>query len=279
MDIWQTANPDDGTGPGWLGRWLDLAGPDPMRAISIGATLPIVLRGQSQSAIAITGPRIDLPGGPGVRPAYSALQTSGADRLAMQAVVAASGRDLIEVQRQLDDLPTSSAGGTGSAARSSTVAGQLQMVAELIKAGAPTKVYQVSLSSFDTHSDEKPTHEGLLSQLDKAVTGFFSALGSASNSPGRGCVVMTYSEFGRRPLENASGGTDHGAAAPLFVMGRTVRGGRFYGDEPSLTALDSNGNLLHTTDFRSVYATVLDRVIGADPAQVLGARFPLLDFV
>jgi uncharacterized protein (DUF1501 family) len=90
---------------------------------------------------------------------------------------------------------------------------------------------------------------------------------------------MTFSEFGRRPAENASGGTDHGAAAPLFIAGHQINGGRFYGDEPSLTALDEDGNLRYTVDFRAVYATVLERVVGVDSESVLGARFPPLPFV
>jgi len=286
MDIWQTANPVDGSGPGWLGRWLDATGDDPMRAISVGATLPPVLRGNEQSATAITGPRITLPGGTGLQDAYAALQDAGPDRAGLVAMVASAGRELLQVKGQLDALPsagssTGAASGTGSGAAqkasAATLSGQLQTVATLINAGASTKVYQVSLSSFDTHADEKSNHERLLAELDQAVTGFFAALGAGAKSPN--AVVMTYSEFGRRPLENASGGTDHGAAAPLFVAGRAVRGGQFYGEEPSLAALDPNGNLRYTTDFRSVYATVLERVVGVDPASILGGKYPTLGFV
>ena len=89
---------------------------------------------------------------------------------------------------------------------------------------------------------------------------------------------MTYSEFGRRVAENASGGTDHGTASPLFVAGSSVRGGRFYGEQPSLTDLDG-GDLKHTVDFRSVYATMLDRVVGVDPKSFLGASYPTLALV
>ncbi|MGH9116106.1 MAG: DUF1501 domain-containing protein, partial [Acidimicrobiales bacterium] len=142
---------------------------------------------------------------------------------------------------------------------------------------APTKVYQVSFGSFDTHAGERGTHERLLEELDGGVAGFFSALEGSAQAAG--VVVMTYSEFGRRVAENASGGTDHGTAAPMFVAGHEVRGGRFYGEQPSLTKLDSNGNLLPSVDFRQVYATVLDRVIGIDPKAVLGGRFATLGFV
>jgi len=89
---------------------------------------------------------------------------------------------------------------------------------------------------------------------------------------------MTYSEFGRRVAQNASGGTDHGTAAPLFVVGRAVKGGQFYGDEPSLSAL-ADGNLKFSTDFRSVYATMLGQVVGVDPKVALNGTFALLKLV
>ncbi|MDQ2729236.1 MAG: DUF1501 domain-containing protein, partial [Actinomycetota bacterium] len=155
-------------------------------------------------------------------------------------------------------------------------ADQLGLVASLIRAGAPTQVYQVSLSSFDTHGEEKATQERLLAELDAGVTGFFHGL---DGHPGASDVVlMTYSEFGRRVAENASGGTDHGTASPLFVAGPAVRGGTFYGEQPSLTDLN-DGDLKYNVDFRSVYATMLDRVVGVDPKSFLGASYPTLALV
>lgn len=279
MAIWQTANVTDGTGTGWLGRWLDRNPDDPMLALSLGATLPPLLRGQQRAATAITAERISLPGGLQVQAAYAALQAPGPDRRGLAGAVASTGADLLAARADLDrlSLPAPAPGATpasgAASGAASGLAGQLETVATLIKAGAPTRVYQVSLSSFDTHADEKANHERLLGELDSAVTAFMQSLS------GRPVVVMTYSEFGRRPVENASGGTDHGTASPLFVLGEQVRGGVFYGEEPSLSSLDANGNLLHTVDFRSVYATVLERVLGSDPEPVLGATFPTLAFV
>jgi uncharacterized protein (DUF1501 family) len=276
MAIWQTANPTDGTGAGWLGRWLDGTGADPLRAISVGATLPILLRGEKQSATALTAPRITLPGDQDFQDAFASLQAPGADRTGLASLAAASGAGLLQVENRLDQL-TPAASPPATEVDASSLAGQLQTVAALINAGTPTRVYQVSLASFDTHAAEKANHERLLTELDQALTAFLAAVGSGD--PGRETVVMTYSEFGRRPRENASGGTDHGTAAPLFVAGPTVQGGRFYGEEPSLTALDVNGNVKFSTDFRSVYATVLEQVIGVDSAPILGGRYPTLGFV
>jgi uncharacterized protein (DUF1501 family) len=280
MDIWQTANPSDGSGAGWLGRWLDLGGTDPLQALSVGPTLPLVMRGEKRAATAVTGPTITLPGPAGFQSAFAALARPGSDRPGLAGGVAASLSELLAARAEMSTLhPSATAAGAGPASSGgdkgggTTLSDQLAVVAALINAGAPTRVYQVSLSSFDTHAGEKPDQERMLKELDDGVKSFFAALPA-----GHPAVLMTYSEFGRRPVENASGGTDHGAASVLFVAGAPVKGGRYYGEQPSLTQLDPDGNLVYNVDFRSVYATVLDRVLGADPAAVLGAKFPTLGF-
>jgi uncharacterized protein (DUF1501 family) len=303
MDIWQTANPE-GSGSGWLGRWLDATGRDPMRAISVGATLPTALRGDKTAATAITSGTITIPGRPTFIGAYTQLAGNGPDRAGLAGLAATSDSDLLSVRTDLDRLHVTSpstapaggkpGGGTPTTASSTTVGApartpaagsraagtsfsdQLGLVASLLKAGAPTRVYQVSLSNFDTHGNEKATHERLLAELDAGITGFFHSL--AGEPVASDVVLMTYSEFGRRVAENASGGTDHGTASPLFVAGPAVRGGRFYGEQPSLTDLD-DGDLKYNVDFRSVYATMLDRVVGVDPKSFLGAPYPTLTVV
>jgi uncharacterized protein (DUF1501 family) len=147
------------------------------------------------------------------------------------------------------------------------------LVATLIEMGVPTRAYSVSLGGFDTHSAERETQQRLLGELDAALTGFHWRL-SASDR-GRQVVTMVYSEFGRRVRANASDGTDHGTAGPVFLLGRGVRGG-FYGAEPSLTDLD-DGDLKAGTDFRSIYATLLDQVLGADPTRILNGYSDQVD--
>jgi uncharacterized protein (DUF1501 family) len=139
------------------------------------------------------------------------------------------------------------------------------VVAQCIKAGVPTKVYAVSLDGFDTHADEKGTQQSLLATLDLSLSGFLTDL--AAGPHGRDVVVLAYSEFGRRVAANASQGTDHGTAGPVFIAGAPVRGG-FYGDQPSLKDLD-DGDLKTTVDFRAVYGELLHRTLRADPHQVL----------
>jgi uncharacterized protein (DUF1501 family) len=108
--------------------------------------------------------------------------------------------------------------------------------------------------------------------MDAAIGAFFKRVAASSRADD--VVMAGYTEFGRRVAGNANEGTDHGTAGPVFVIGGSVRGGG-YGEQPSLTDLD-DGNLKYSTDFRSVYATLLDRVLGADPARVLGQSFPTI---
>ncbi|MGI8491698.1 MAG: DUF1501 domain-containing protein, partial [Acidimicrobiales bacterium] len=262
----------------------------------IGSTLPPALRGEKTAATAITSSDVRIPGNSGLQSAFAALDNPGPDRSPLAAGIAHSGADLLTVQRDLHQLlgtsgsttpsggtnpggtnPGASKSGAGRSRGTQSFADQLLTVASLIKAGAPSRVYQVSLSSFDTHAGEKADQERLLGDVDAGVTGFFSALKGSPHADG--VVLMTYSEFGRRIAENASGGTDHGTAAPLFIAGSAVKGGKFYGEEPSLTDIDPNGDLRFNVDFRSVYATMLERVLGVDPKSFLGAAFPTLDVV
>ena len=124
----------------------------------------------------------------------------------------------------------------------------------------------MQLGGFDTHANERATQQRLLQTLDEAATGFLREM--AGDRYGRNVVLLAYSEFGRRVVANASEGTDHGTAGPVFVAGGPVKGG-FYGEEPSLTDLD-RGDLKFTTDFRDIYYELLSRTVGTDPTPSVG---------
>ncbi len=147
----------------------------------------------------------------------------------------------------------------------------------------------VTLGGFDHHSDQishpnnradkfSGQHAGLLRWFSDAVKTFYDDM--AQHGLADNVLMMQWSEFGRRPNENDSFGTDHGTAAPLFVIGNSVRGG-LYGQQPSLAAtnLDIAGNMKFTVDFRSVYATVLDKWLGVDSKTVLGTSFENVGFL
>jgi uncharacterized protein (DUF1501 family) len=154
---------------------------------------------------------------------------------------------------------------------------QLNLIAGCVEANVPTRVYSASLGGFDTHAGERALQERLLGLLDGALSGFVNRM--ARTAAGRRVVVVVYSEFGRRVRANASQGTDHGTAGPVFVLGPSVAGG-LIGEQPSLTDLD-DGDLKATVDFRDVYGTLLDSVLQAEPDRYLEGyrprRLPLID--
>ncbi len=283
MDIWQSAMPKDQVATGWVGRWLDRTGSDPLRAVSVGGSLPRAFGGETSSGAAVPVNQLTLPGGEALRSAFATLAEPFPGASPLAARVAQSGADLLTVDHAIADMlagqpQDEEAGGATSlegTAGGNALTAQLAVVARLVKAGSPTRVYGVSLGGFDTHANEKETHARLLGEVDEAASGFFKSLDGSPQ--GSGVVLMAYSEFGRRVAANASGGTDHGTAAPVFVAGPRVKGG-FYGDEPSLTDLDS-GDLRFTTDFRSVYATLLEDVIGIEAKASLGQPFKPVPFL
>lgn len=152
---------------------------------------------------------------------------------------------------------------------------QLQTAAQLLVSRTPVAVIKVSHGSFDTHSNQRQTHDRLLRELAEALMAFRQAMQSAGRWPQ--VLLMTYSEFGRRAAENGSAGTDHGTAAPHFYLGGTVKGG-LYGQQPGLADL-AQGDLRHTVDYRSLYTTVARRWWGMAGGLVQGQSFPVLDCV
>jgi len=282
QSIWQTAQLSGDPGPGWLGRWLDITGTDPFRALSVGPNLPTALVGSLQQASSVadsTSPGAQLPSqNPAFTGAYKQLMTTFSGEPSLQSAQATCGANLLAVGAQAAAaLTNEKAPAAVPGQDSGDIGNQLDIVAELINYRLPTSVYSVSWGSFDTHSDQAGAHAGLLGSLDAAVDSFMSAF--PSPAPGKSPVIMIYSEFGRTPKVNASGGTDHSSASVVLVVGPTVKGG-FYGATPSFTKLDPYGNLMFTTDFRRIYATVLERVLGMEtPASVLGHPFGAIDFL
>ena len=270
MDIWQTASPGSPASTGWLGRWLDATGNDPRHAVSFEPVLPVVLAGAGTAGASV-------PIGAGKRPPAVQAALSGFGRQSpgeppLQARAAHAFADLLPIDTMIHDLPSPSAATTEASGAAATATGghgalgpQLDLVARCVEAGVATRVFSVSLGGFDLHADEKDAQQRLLTELDTAVTGFVHRM--AGTPHGRNVVVAIYSEFGRRVRASASQGTDHGTASDVFLTGTPVKGG-FYGSQPSLTDLD-NGDLKVSTDFRDVYATLLQDVLGTDPGTVL----------
>jgi uncharacterized protein (DUF1501 family) len=177
----------------------------------------------------------------------------------LEAAAATSIADLYTTAEALGSLvPKSSAG--------SNLGAQLALVSTLINANVPTRVWEVNLSSFDTHSGEQLDQNTLLAEVDAAIGAFMTNIGTGSRSSD--VTVMIYSEFGRRVMSNASDGSDHGTSAPVLLIGNSVKGG-LYGEQPPLSDLDVNGNLKVTTDFRSVYGGLLHDVLATPVGDVI----------
>lgn len=282
MAIWQSASPVSAQSTGWIGRWLDGRKPDPMAAISLGSVIPPLITGSKRVGSALPLGGLVVPSGALGAECQMLAKPSFEDG-PLQALAASSMSDLFRLSTEISselkkpaptptDLPTIQGGNAGG---NSSLEQQLDVVAKLIAAGAPTRVWSVSLGGFDTHADEKGAQSILIGSVSDSISRFLSQIRSTNRS--KDVVVMAYSEFGRRVKGNSSQGTDHGTSGPVFVMGEKVAGG-FYGDQPSLTQLNA-GDLSVTTDFRDIYASLLEGVLATPADSVLGkwsGRTPLL---
>ena len=258
---------------GWLGRWVETQPQDPLLAISLGSVLPPLLAGTKRSGSVLPLGGLKVPTGSLASDCMKLSIESKSDNL-LQSMAVQSMRDLFTVSGDITpilkapapttpDLPTAIGGNAGG---DSNLTQQLDIVAKLVAAGSPTRVWSVSLGGFDTHANEKGAQSILLGVVSQGISKFMSQLRSTNRA--NDVVVLVYSEFGRRVKANASEGTDHGTSGPVFVLGSRIKGG-LYGEQPSLSNL-KNDDLAVTTDFRDIYATLLEKVLGTPAERILG---------
>ncbi|HZW10304.1 MAG TPA: DUF1501 domain-containing protein [Phycisphaerales bacterium] len=303
MDIWHTAD-TSGTGQGWLGRYFDAeccgygkgesgkaepptalrapsAGSGPTASaqpgIAVGREAPLAMEGRKVKPISFETPELFRWMGEDMHESladpYASITEAGvregvepdspAAFLMRTALDAQVSSDLIRRAVRRQSLARYPGG---------PLARDLAMVASMIHAGLRTRVYYVSQGGYDTHAgqgNQNGRHAQLLQALSQSLLSFYRDL-RAGESDAR-VMTMVFSEFGRRVAQNASGGTDHGTAAPMFLLGPMVRPG-LIGSHPSLTDLDE-GDLKHQIDFRSVYAGILEDWLRADSAAVLGQPY------
>ena len=276
MSFWHTAAPNSGNEYGWIGRTASALDPDGARQnliVNIAESQTLAVKAEKHVPLVFVDPAKFQRG-------LFAQEKAAVDALAAPASPHGDAHNyVLEVSR--------------SAAQASEVVRaawsrykgkdnpdlrllDLDKVAALIEADFPTRLYYVPLrnSLFDTHVNQAAPHDRQLEYCADAIDGFFREMERIGRA---GDVVMyVHSEFGRRVPENTSLGTDHGTAQVNFVIGNAVKGG-MYGTPPSLSNLVLGDNLENTTDFRDVYATLIDRWLDADAAQVLGRTFPTLD--
>ncbi len=288
LDIWHSADPEAPPRTGWLGRYadgIDATREDSGLIVHFGSPVVLGVRREKAAPIALEGED-------------SFTITPDKKYPADQADQQAAFRKLCEIEANAKPDPraayteivrrTTSSGlahadevcaclkkTKNESKYPRNLGGKLSLAARMIAGGMKTRVYFASLGGFDTHAKQRDQHANLLQNLSEATDAFFQDLAAAGRE--KDVLLVTFSEFGRRVTENASGGTDHGAAAPVFVVGPSVQGGLF-GVPPDLEHL-VDGDVGHTIDFRSVYATLVKDWLGADPALSVAGEFPLIPFL
>jgi len=274
MDIWQTASgANDYVRSGWVGRFLDAQCADcnnAYHAIEVDDTLSLAMKGDKKTGIALRDP---------ARLYNSTAEKYFADTVASyKAHGSATDTDLnylyktmVETVSSADYIYKESKVYKSDVEYPQTdFAKNLKTVAELIVGGIDTDVFYVSLGSFDTHVNQVSQQNRLLGQLSDGLDAFVTDL--KMNDRFKDVLIMTFSEFGRRVKQNASNGTDHGTANNIFMMSGALSKPGIYNDSPNLNDLDE-GDLKYHIDFRSLYATVLNKWLNANDEQILGGKF------
>lgn len=279
MDIWQSADPKRATTTGWLGRGAvemdNRAGGVPILHIGPGKA-PLAAAGAPGGGAVSVGDqnsfRLEL--GRGEEDQLKARrklleELSASADSASDDLLSFVQRRQVQTLTAVENLRELLEGPNAVRGYGAGLNQKLQLIAGLIARGFGTRIFYVSLDGFDTHADQGPAHQKLMSELGDSIGSFFQLLKQSKDDTR--VRLMTFSEFGRRVNENNSRGTDHGAASCLFVAGPSVKGG-VVGKHPSLADLDAD-DLKYHTDFRSVYATLLDGWLGCDSKAVLGAKW------
>ena len=278
MAIWQTASPATSVSTGWIGRWLDTQPLNPMLAVSVGSTMPPAFAGAKQSGSVMPATGFKLPTGT----ALSQFKSLGAQTAGASPVTQSAALSIANLYQMASTVSSELAAGvlkpvdpTLQNVGNSNLNPQLDAVATLISAGAPTRVWEVSIGGFDTHADEVATQNALIGGVSDSVARFMSQI--AGTKRANDVTVVIYTEFGRRVIANAAQGTDHGTSNAVYVVGKSGVGG-FIGDEPSLTQLDATGNMLMTTDFRDVYGSILEDLLATPVGKIIpgwNSKLPL----
>lgn len=276
MDIWQAASLNKTLTEGWLGKAMKKMPASPSFHLKTNNEIsPLAFDGapaKVPSIASLNDYQLQLAAasaadGKAKRAVIEEAAKKVGGRQALLEFVQKTAADTYDMSRRLEEI------GKNYEPKvpypQTALASRLRLAAQLIDANLGARIFYVRLDGFDTHSSQANQHATLLTELSGAMSAFYKDL-SARGHKDRLCV-MTFSEFGRRAKENGSKGTDHGSAAPMFLLGGRVKGG-ILGAHPSLEKLE-DGNLKHHTDFRQVYAAILDRWLGVSSKEVLGATF------
>lgn len=276
-DIWHTAsNASEYLDSGWMGRYIDQYGKKPYTGIEVDDSLSLILKGRTINGVATKDAKKMFNNAK--TPFFSKVLETQTETHLSEHNLGYLYKTMVGAKSSAKYIYETSKTSTSTKSYpNNPFAKQLKTTAEFINSKLETKVYYVSMGGFDTHANQANRQSRLLKTYSEAIDVFVKDL-EASDSF-KDTLILTFSEFGRRVQQNAAGGTDHGAANNLFVIGKNLKKPGLYNDSPDLTNLDKNGDLKYTIDFRSVYATLLDQWLDASHSKVLGSSFETLDFI
>ncbi|XMO88075.1 DUF1501 domain-containing protein [Algibacter sp. AS12] len=277
MDIWQTATDSDKySQSGWVGRYLDHYGKQPHSAIEVDESLSLAMKGEQFNAIATQDAKAlyNLSKDPYFKNIHNHQNDAHLSEHNLgylyKSMIAAesSAKYIFETSKTVTskkEYPNNKFGK------------QMKTTAQFINSHLDTKVFYASLGGFDTHVNQLDTQKRLLGNYADSVEAFVEDL--KDNNTFKDTLILTFSEFGRRVKQNASIGTDHGTANNVFIIGENLKKQGLYNNMASLSNLDDNGDLKFEIDFRTIYATVLDKWLEVDNKKVLNKTFSQLDFI
>lgn len=282
MDIWQTASEStEYLNTGWIGRYLDAncAGNCvPYQALEIDDTLSLSMKGEKVKALSVQDPEklYKQVSGNFISKVTQNSATQGHDNVAYLY------KTLAETASSAEFLDTKRVAAQSKTYRSiaqypqGELGQRLKTISELIVSGMPTNIYYVSISGFDTHFNQVNQQERLLKNYAESVNTFVNDL--KKNDRFKDVTILTFSEFGRRVKQNASGGTDHGTANNVFLMSENLKRPKVLNEAPNLTDLDE-GDLKFSVDFRQIYASLLKDWLKTDSKAILGKHFQSLNLL
>lgn len=276
-DIWQTASDaNEYLSSGWLGRYIDTYGKMPYSGIELDDSLSLILKGEKMNGIATKNPKILFSNTQ--TPYFKKIVNNQSDAHLSEHNLGYLYKTMIEASSSAKYIyETSKTFESKLTYPKNPFGEQLKTTAELINSHLESKVYYVSMGGFDTHANQTNKQSSLLKTYAESMEVFVKDL--QQNDTFKDTLILTFSEFGRRVKQNAAGGTDHGAANNVFIIGQNLKIQGFYNESPDLKNLDANGDIVHSIDFRSIYATILDKWLQVNDTKILNKSFSKLDFI
>jgi uncharacterized protein (DUF1501 family) len=276
-DIWHTASDSNQyLNTGWLGRYIDIYGKKPYSGIELDDSLSLIMKGDVLKGIATKNPTSLYNNTK--TPYFKKVLDSQRDVHLSEHNLGYLYKTMIEAKSSAKYIfETSKTYNSALTYPNNPFGKQLKTTAQFINSRVESKVFYVSMGGFDTHVRQEKKQNKLLQTYSDAMDVFVKDLEQKDTF--KDTLILTFSEFGRRVKQNAASGTDHGAANNVFIIGKNLKKQGFYNEAPNLIDLDKNGDIKYTVDFRSIYATILDKWLEVDDATILNKSYSKLGFI